>query len=47
MLSLDICNLESVIAVAHLIPISSSILNKEIRKLKAEKGKEKKTQSFG
>ena len=42
MLSLDVCDLESGIAVDHLIPISSNILNKEIRRLKAEKGKKSK-----
>ncbi|MFB0924597.1 MAG: hypothetical protein QMB65_04845 [Vicingaceae bacterium] len=47
MLNLDCCDMNSGVAVDHLIPISSNKLNKEIRNLKAEKGKKVKTQSFG
>lgn len=47
MLNLECCDLESGTAVDHLIPISSNKLNKELRDLKAEKGKKVKTQSFG
>jgi hypothetical protein len=47
MLNLDGCNIQSGIAVDHLIPLSSNKLNKEIRNLSAEKGRKVKTQSFG
>lgn len=47
MLNLDCCDLRSGIAVDHLIPISSNKLNKEIRKLKPDKGRKVKAQSFG
>ena len=47
MLNLDCCDLESGTAIDHLIPISSNILNKELRDLKAKKGKKVKSQSFG
>lgn len=42
-----ICDLNSDIQIDHMIPLSSNILNKKIRKLKPEKGKKIKTQSFG
>ena len=47
MLQLGDCDINSGIAIDHLIPISTNKLNKEIRKLKAEKGKKVKAQSFG
>jgi 5-methylcytosine-specific restriction endonuclease McrA len=42
-----LCDLDSGIAVDHLIPLSSNKLNKEIRHLEAETGKKVATQSFG
>lgn len=42
-----ICDINSGIQIDHMIPLSSNILNKKIRKLKPEKGKKIKTQSFG
>ena len=47
MLKLECCDLESGTAIDHMIPISSNKLNKELRNLKAEKGRKVKTQSFG
>ncbi|MCW1888284.1 MAG: HNH endonuclease [Candidatus Moranbacteria bacterium] len=35
------------LVVDHMIPLSSNILNKDIHKVKAEKGKKVKAQSFG
>ncbi len=43
----NICYEKSGFVVDHLIPLSSNKLNKELRKLKAEKGKKVKTQSLG
>lgn len=47
MLKLACCNLNSGIAVDHLIPLSTNKLNKKIRNLKPEDGKKVQTQSFG
>ena len=47
MLNFEGCDLESGIAVDHLIPIASNVLNKTLRNLKAEKGRKVKAQSFG
>lgn len=41
------CNIDEGVEIDHLIPLSSNKLNKEIRMLKAEKGRKVKTQSFG
>ena len=41
------CDINSGFQIDHLIPLSSNKLNKEIRKLKPEKGKKIITQSFG
>ena len=41
------CSVEKVFAVDHFIPLSSNKLNKEIRNLKAPKGKKVLSQSFG
>jgi len=43
----ELCDLDSGIAVDHLIPLSSNKLNKEIRRREAEKGRKVVTQSFG
>ena len=43
----ELCNIESGINVDHVIPLSSNKLNKELRQLKALKGKKVLTQSFG
>jgi 5-methylcytosine-specific restriction endonuclease McrA len=43
----DLCDIERGINVDHLIPLSSNKLNKELRQLKALKGKKVLTQSFG
>lgn len=43
----DICDLNSGLNIDHMIPLSSNILNKKLRKLKSIKGKKIKTQSFG
>jgi 5-methylcytosine-specific restriction endonuclease McrA len=47
MLNMECCNLASGIAIDHLIPLSTNMLNKAIRNIKPEKGKKVKTQSFG
>lgn len=41
------CSPEKKLVVDHLIPLSSNILNKKLRGLKAELGKKVKSQSFG
>ena len=46
-LGFDCCDINSGIAVDHVIPLSSNVLNKRIRKVKPEKGKKVPTQSFG
>lgn len=43
----NICNLSSGFNIDHIIPLSSNILNKTLRKLPSEKGKKVRTQSFG
>jgi 5-methylcytosine-specific restriction endonuclease McrA len=43
----NLCNIERGINIDHLIPLSSNKLNKELRQLKALKGKKVLTQSFG
>jgi len=43
----NICDLSSDFNIDHIIPLSSNILNKTLRKLHNEKGKKVKTQSFG
>lgn len=47
MLRLSMCDMNSGIAIDHLIPLSTNQLNKSLRKLKAVKGKKVATQSFG
>lgn len=47
MLGMGCCNLESVVTLDHLIPLSTNQLNKELRNLQPEKGKNVKSQSFG
>ena len=47
MLNFGCCDFESGIAVDHLIPLSTNKLNKELRNMKAIKGKKVKTQSYG
>ena len=42
-----ICNPKSGFVLDHLIPLSSNKLNKELRKIKAVKGKKVQSQSFG
>lgn len=44
---LKTCSVNCNFAVDHFIPLSSNILNKELRKMKAAKGRKVKTQSFG
>lgn len=46
-LKYECCDLTSGYNVDHFIPLSSNILNKSLRKIKPEKGKKVKTQSFG
>jgi 5-methylcytosine-specific restriction endonuclease McrA len=41
------CSVDTTLVVDHFIPLSSNILNKKLRKLKAAKGKKVLTQSFG
>lgn len=41
------CDLSSGMQVDHIIPLSTNKLNKELRELKAEKGKKVVTQSIG
>lgn len=41
------CSKEKVFDVDHFIPLSTNKLNKEIRGIKAEKGKKVPSQSFG
>jgi hypothetical protein len=43
----DICDTKSGFNIDHLIPLSSNKLNKELRKLEADKGRKVATQSFG
>ncbi len=43
----DMCDIESGINIDHVIPLSSNKLNKELRQIKALKGKKVLTQSFG
>lgn len=43
----DKCDINSGIAVDHLIPLSSNKLNKQLRKLDHEPGKKVKAQSIG
>jgi 5-methylcytosine-specific restriction endonuclease McrA len=43
----DKCDIKSGLNIDHLIPLSSNKLNKQLRKLKAAKGKKVMTQSFG
>ena len=47
MLNLGVCDLKSGLTVDHLIPLSSNILNKTLRKIKAEKRKKVPSQSLG
>lgn len=46
-LGYDCCDLSSGYAVDHRIPLSSNVLNKQLRMLKAVKGKKVETQFFG
>ena len=41
------CDLKSGYNVDHIIPLSTNIINKHIRKIPAEKGKKVKTESYG
>lgn len=41
------CDLSSGYAVDHFIPLSSNVLNKQLRKLKAKNGKKVESQFFG
>lgn len=43
----DQCDIEDGMNVDHLIPLSSNKLNKELRNIRAAKGKKVPTQSFG
>lgn len=43
----DFCEGNETLEVDHLIPLSSNVLNKTLRHLKAAKGKKVQTQSFG
>lgn len=47
MLAMECCNLDSGIAIDHLIPLSTNKLNKELRNLKPDKHKKVRSQSFG
>ncbi len=47
MLKLSKCDMNSGIAIDHLIPLSTNLLNKSLRKLVPLKGKKAPTQSFG
>lgn len=47
MLKLSMCDMNSGIAIDHLIPLSTNQLNRTLRKLKPVKGKKVATQSFG
>ena len=41
------CSLDHGLAVDHVIPLSSNKLNKELRKVPAQRGKKVPSQSFG
>jgi len=43
----NICNEKSGFDVDHLIPLSSNVLNKKLRKIKPSRGQKVPTQSFG
>ena len=47
MLKLSMCDMNSGIAIDHLIPLSTNQLNKSLRKLEPVKGKKVAAQSFG
>lgn len=47
MLKLSMCDMNSGIAIDHLIPLSTNQLNKSLRKLLPRRGKKVATQSFG
>ena len=47
MLAMECCDLDSGLVLDHLIPLSSNMLNKELRNLKPDKHKKVKSQSFG
>lgn len=46
-LNLEVCDPSRGFDVDHLIPLSSNVLNKSIRKIRAERGKKVPTQPFG
>ena len=47
MLAMECCDLDSGLAIDHLIPLSTNKLNKELRNLKPDRHKKVRSQSFG